>query len=152
MYRDFFIKWVYIISLTYYQTIYFFLMKYLLFCLTCLRHCLQGCYYWHWYKTKSLMTMATFINIKVRVVNDSKDFHKKIKSKSSMIVMIYSLLIKESYIDNQQWIDLNGKRLGLLEHVVRGSISGSCVPRKFGWEGRTHLVCLTDFPTEISLR
>jgi hypothetical protein len=48
---------------------------------------------------------------------------------------------------DQQWIGPDGKSLGLLKHVVRGSISCSCVWRKFGWEGRTHLVWS---PTKIS--
>jgi hypothetical protein len=52
----------------------------------------------------------------------------------------------------EQWIGSSGKGLVPLKHVVRGSIPGSCVWRKFGWEGRTHLVCPTGSPTEISHR
>jgi hypothetical protein len=39
---------------------------------------------------------------------------------------------------DQQWIGTGVKGLGPLKHVVRGSIHSLCVPRKFGWEGKTH--------------
>jgi hypothetical protein len=38
-------------------------------------------------------------------------------------------------IKYQHWIGPSGKEFGLLKQVVRGSISGSYVWKKFGWEG-----------------
>jgi len=57
--------------------------------------------------------------------------------------------IKDNKRD-QQWIGPSGKELGPFKHLVRGSIPGSCVWKKFGWEERTHFVCPTGSPTEIS--
>jgi hypothetical protein len=42
----------------------------------------------------------------------------------------------------QQWIGPSGKEFGTLKHIVRGSISDSCVPRKLGWEGEPTLCAL----------
>jgi hypothetical protein len=49
-------------------------------------------------------------------------------------------------------LKFGGKSLGTLKHVVRDSISGLCVWRKFGWEGRIYLVCPSVSLTEISHR